>query len=379
MKKMAISSLIFTAILFCSYNFTVLSETREFNTVTEALNYNGDRDAVIKLVITGTITGTDYSPSSDWSKFRTFNETFPNLEAVEILTNQDIPDGVLDWFSFTFKSLFGYIDYSDFSTDDTVGVVWLKSFSAPNVKKIGNSAFLCCPELASVDFPSATVIGVEAFSFCKNLTTVSFPNVTTIMEDAFRACENLTIADFPLATTIGDGSFDWCYNLESVSFGTGFTTPTTIFFDADVWGGVFGFAEGSGTENIDLILGENVLPAPDLEAMTWQSDGNTTPYTWKSIEVKTVSVAEMIKNATVSIFPNPTTSDFTVSFELEKPCNMKIVLSDISGQELVQIYDGFSTVGLFTKTVNTENLAKGIYFLKVLIDGKYTVEKIVVN
>jgi len=33
----------------------------------------------------------------------------------------------------------------------------------------------------------------------------------------------------------------------------------------------------------------------------------------------------------------------------------------------------------FIQTVNTGNLAKGIYFLKILIDGKYTVERVVVE
>jgi len=41
---------------------------------------------------------------------------------------------------------------------------------------------------------------------------------------------------------------------------------------------------------------------------------------------------------------------------IEKSCNMKIILSDIPGAEVMQIYDGFATVGNFTKTVNTENL-----------------------
>ena len=84
--------LIIVTVLFCSYNFTVLAETVEFNTVTEALNWTGDKATVTKLVITGTISGDDYSASSEWSKFRTLDETFPNIEAVEILTDQDIPD-----------------------------------------------------------------------------------------------------------------------------------------------------------------------------------------------------------------------------------------------------------------------------------------------
>ena len=88
---------------------------------------------------------------------------------------------------------------------------------------------------------------------------------------------------------------------------------------------------------------------------------------------------EKHKNHTVSIFPNPTTENATVSFELEKSCNMKIVLCDILGIELSNVYDGFANEGLFTETINSEHLPKGVYFLKIIINGNYTVEKIVIN
>ena len=58
---------------------------------------------------------------------------------------------------------------------------------------------------------------------------------------------------------------------------------------------------------------------------------------------------------------------------------MKIVLCDILGQELAQVYDGFTSEGLFIRTFNTEHLAKGVYFLKILLDGNIIVEKIVVE
>ena len=93
---------------------------------------------------------------------------------------------------------------------------------------------------------------------------------------------------------------------------------------------------------------------------------------YANFEEDTISISERILLKTVSIFPNPTTSDFTVSFEVLKSGNMQIILCDILGVELLQFYDGFATVGTFTKTVSTEHLPRGVYFLKVLIDGNYT-------
>ena len=389
--------LIVVTALFCSYNFTVLAETATFNTVTEALNWTGDKATVTKLIITGTISGDDYSKSSEWSKFRTLNETFPNIEEVEIWTDQDIPNS--GWNGSNLNgALFGSVAH------------WLKSFSAPNIKYIGsdafawcrnlvtisfpsaetiaNSAFYMCESLISIDsttFPNVTIIGPYAFAYCKKLTSVYFPNVTTIKSSAFLSYgdppdstfNNLTSVNFPLVTTIGNFAFDGGSYLTSVSLGTGFETETEISFGLNVfeWSSAL-------TQNIDLTLGEYVLPKPDTIAKTWQKNNEIPPYPvrdyiWKSIKIETDGIEEVIKNATVSIFPNPTVGNATVSFELEKSCNVKILLCDVLGIELANIYDGFANEGFFIETIDTGHLPKGVYFLKILIDGNYTVEKII--
>jgi hypothetical protein len=58
--KNVFHSISIVTVAFCSYNFTVLAEAKTFNTVTEALNYNGDKATVTKLIITGTISGNGY-------------------------------------------------------------------------------------------------------------------------------------------------------------------------------------------------------------------------------------------------------------------------------------------------------------------------------
>jgi len=58
---------------------------------------------------------------------------------------------------------------------------------------------------------------------------------------------------------------------------------------------------------------------------------------------------------------------------------VKIVLCDILGIELANIYDGFANEGLFSETIDIGNLPKGVYFLKILIGGNYTVGKIILE
>ena len=208
-KKM-LTSIFFAAFVFCIYNFTAFSQvTLSFETITEALNYAGDRAAVKKLVITGTISGDDYSGNGEWYKFRRLDETFPNIEEVEILTSQDIPD-ITEYIGGTSASLFYHsnIFYSN---------LWLKSFSAPNVTTIGSYAFQECKNLTSIDIPLATEIGDEAFRSCESLLSADFPLATEIGGYAFRGCTSLTSVNFPLVTTIGSYAFTDCTGLTSLS------------------------------------------------------------------------------------------------------------------------------------------------------------------
>ena len=379
--------LIILTLIFSSFTFTMFAETLEVETMTEALNYSGNRDVITKLIIKGEISGNDYSEGSEWSKFRTLDETFPNIEEVEILTSQDIPN--CHWITSEFGlSLFQKTLNKLDDNDRFIGYpsLWLKHFSAPNVKYIGDGALHNCKNLLSINFPNVERIGIGAFGWCEGLIEINFPLVKSIDNTAFGSCDFAT-AYFPMLERVDWGVFIGCLNLTSVHFGTSFTMPTTINFGHAVFGDILYFTSGNYaepiiTENIELTLGEYVLPKPNTNFNTWQGTNNSmnnTDYIWKSIKIETGGIEEIIKNILVNIFPNPTSDNFTTSFEIKKSCNIKIVLSDVLGQELLQVYEGFASEGLFAKTFNTKHLAKGVYFLKILIDGKYTIEKIVVN
>ena len=60
-----IQKIIVATVLMCIYNSTVFAETLTVETVTKALDYNGDNATVTKLVITGQIAGDDYSDESE--------------------------------------------------------------------------------------------------------------------------------------------------------------------------------------------------------------------------------------------------------------------------------------------------------------------------
>ena len=315
-----ITNLIFIAILFCGFNSTVLSQPIE----------------IIFTAATDTLTRAEV------------NAKLSEYDTDELEAN-------------------GFIAI----IDDGVTV-------------IGNRAFAFCSNLKSINTPNIVGVDEGAFEDCKSLTTVDLPLVTFVSSWAFGNCKSLTTVNFPLVEFVSSGAFAYCENLTTVSFGTGFENPTTIGFLFGVFPYVW-FPSSGLTQNIDLILGSNVLPLPDLEANTWQyCEGNivpgsaVTPYKWKSITIHT-NIEETIKNHTVNIYPNPTVSDFTVSFDLETAGNLTVTLNDILGQELFEIYNAFTVEGNFTKPFSLKELPIGVYYLKIVHNGNVRVEKVIRN
>ncbi len=128
-----------------------------------------------------------------------------------------------------------------YSSDDT-GVLFNKKktlliqapeaisgvYSIPQgVTTIGDSAFVYCDSLTSVEIPgSVTTIGDSAFGSCDSLTSVEIPgSVTTIGDYAFWSCGSLTSVEIPgSVTTIGDHAFWSCDSLTSVEIPGSVTT-----------------------------------------------------------------------------------------------------------------------------------------------------------
>ena len=185
---------------------------------------------------------------------------------------------------------------------------------------------------------------------------------------------NLISIDLPKAKIFGNHAF-WCNSLVSVSMGTGFKEETEIYFGSAVFA-------STNTMEIELTLDPFVLTEPDLIENVWnfnkdQNDNPVTPCTWKIIKV--MGIEEVINNFLVDIYPNLATDFTTIRFELEKSCNVRIVMCDILGKEISEVYNGFAEEGLFTKTINANNLISGTYFLKISIDKNYIMKKVNVN
>ncbi len=101
------------------------------------------------------------------------------------------------------------------------------------VVEIGNSAFMDCKDLESVEIPNTVkVINDRAFFACSKLTSINIPNgVETIGKYAFYNCESLTSMTLPNSiTTIEADAFAYCKNLESINIPSGLTSISNNTF-----------------------------------------------------------------------------------------------------------------------------------------------------
>ena len=112
---------------------------------------------------------------------------------------------------------FIYEDHVLFNKNKTILIAYRAkgtNYTIPNsVRTIGDSAFLGCDSLTSINIPnSVTTIGDLAFEFCNSLTSINIPNsVTTIGNWGLGTCKSLTSITIPnsVVTIIGNPFNSW--------------------------------------------------------------------------------------------------------------------------------------------------------------------------
>jgi hypothetical protein len=94
----------------------------------------------------------------------------------------------------------------------------------------------------------------------------------------------------------------------------------------------------------------------------------------------TVGMNELTESIKLNVFPNPTTSDFNLSFNLSKVSVIKYQLSSITGQVLISSEEKTFDSGNHTIGIHTNGeLAPGIYFINLDLNGVKMTKKIIIE
>lgn len=82
---------------------------------------------------------------------------------------------------------------------------------------------------------------------------------------------------------------------------------------------------------------------------------------------------------TVKMYPNPVSTEGTISYNLTNAYNVSVKVMDLTGRVVANVFEGHQEAGEQTVKFNAENLANGVYLYEISIDGESHTEKFIVN
>ena len=133
----------------------------------------------------------------------------------------------------------------------------------------------------------------------------------------------------------------------------------------------------------------NGSPIVGATTQNYQFTGNGNYYVevFTSLGCSTVSAVFNINNFGIeenanalllSIYPNPTTADFTLEYVMDKSSNVKINLMNVTGQ-LIYSEEMDANVGTNKKQISFLENANGIYYLQVITNEGVVTKKVIKN
>jgi hypothetical protein len=79
------------------------------------------------------------------------------------------------------------------------------------------------------------------------------------------------------------------------------------------------------------------------------------------------------------VYPNPATTRLNLSMHLKETSNVNIVMVDLQGRIVKNVYSGQQPGGLRNLEMDLSGLQQGLYFVRVNADGQSMVKKVLVN
>lgn len=87
--------------------------------------------------------------------------------------------------------------------------------------------------------------------------------------------------------------------------------------------------------------------------------------TYAMIVVISVGIEEISQFEHVGLYPNPVQNEATLSLEMIENTNVDIVLMNLSGQVVANVFNGSLNAGLTELKINTSDLSNGMYYTRI--------------
>jgi hypothetical protein len=188
----------------------------------------------------------------------------------------------------------------------------------------------------------------------------------------------------------GGKSYRHTYVMRSDDGGTTWCEPHDVTdpegaLHRDYIEGVFGAMAKRVDNNVHLIYQEDTAPGHGLTANTPDpQSGNESDIVYVKIPVGDLVCGVGINEqnqaaANIKLYPNPATTNVTLSFTVTHSAKAEIIIYNSLGQKTAEFSNDLNVAGTHNLNINTANYKPGIYFVNSTIDGKVSSQKLVVE
>ena len=122
---------------------------------------------------------------------------------------------------------------------------------------------------------------------------------------------------------------------------------------------------------LELIIEDGAqLDIQDINIIAGSKDGLELSLLWDAAEVKAFTLDKM--------YPNPFNPTTQISYSIENAGQMKLSIYNIAGQEVSVLHDGYQSSGSYNVQWNATELASGVYYVSMVMNGHVETMKAVV-
>ena len=117
-----------------------------------------------------------------------------------------------------------------------------------------------------------------------------------------------------------------------------------------------------------LIEDASLLSSDELDIVVASKEGQQIPVVYNIAESKSFK----IKNS----YPNPFNPTTNLTYEVEKAGDLKVVVHNVLGQQVAELYNGYKAYGSHSLTWDASNMASGVYYITFELNGQIDNSKV---
>ena len=120
---------------------------------------------------------------------------------------------------------------------------------------------------------------------------------------------------------------------------------------------------------LNILIEDGILLShDDLDVVVASKEGQQIPVVYNVVESKSFK----IENS----YPNPFNPSTNLTYQVEKAGDLKVLVHNILGQQVAELYNGYQTYGSHSLTWDASNMSSGVYYITLELNGQFENSKV---